>query len=190
MPKVRMHSKKRSHYSACGECSTHAATYSSAHVRPWKRLPRLTLEDKDRIIGATMPAYPEDVFASLKNGHPLFMHEVKEVEIYLAIFEDLSVTHVFDLAAGSGAAVMASAILRIQYEGLAMNADHANWLDRIMDKAMFAICVDSTDEESVKIKADVSQYFNANIEEARALLAGGSEEAHDDENDDAENGQD
>ena len=172
VPKVRMHSKPRSHYSACGEKSTHAATYSNSNVRPWMRLPRLTLEDKEKIVGAQMPTYAEEVFQTLKVGHPLFMGEMKEVEIYLAIFEDLSVTHVFDLAAGSGAAAMAAAILRIHYEGLAMNAEHANWLNRIMDKAMFAIVVDSTDEESLKIKADVSQYFNANIEEARALLAG------------------
>ena len=79
--------------------------------------------------------------------------------------------HVFDLAAGSGAAAMAAAIFRIHYEGMAMNTEHANWLNRILDKAMFAIVVDGTDEDSLKLKDDVNQYFNSNIEEGRRLLA-------------------
>ncbi len=186
VPKVRMHSKPRTHYSACGEKTTHATTYSKANVRPWKNLPRLTLEDKEKMVGTQLPTFAEDMFESLKAGHPLFMTEVKEVEVYLALFEDFNVSHVFDLAAGSGAAAMAAAILGISYEGLAMNAEHANWLDRILDKAMFAIVADAHDEEAMKIKAEVNQYFNTNIDEARALMANAEEVEPDkfDENED------
>ena len=170
--KVRMHMKKRDHYSACGEHTTHAATYSNAKVRPWDKLPRLHLADKEKMTGKDMPVYAADVFVSLKAGHPLFMLEVKEVEVYLALFSDMNVTHVFDLAAGSGAAAMAAAILRIHYEGFVMNAQHGLWLNRIMDKVMCALVVDSIDTESMTIRSEVSQYFNSYIEEARLLMAG------------------
>ena len=172
VPRTRMISKPRTHYSGCGEKSTYAATYSKAHVRPWKSLPRMTLADKEKMVGVDIPVYAGPLFETLRSGHPLFMLEVKEVEMYLAIFEDMNITHIFDLAAGSGAAAMAAAILKIHYEGFAMNQDHATWLDCILDKAMFAVVVDASDEESMQIKADVSQYFNNIIEEARKLLDG------------------
>ena len=134
-----------------------------------------------------MPTYAEEDMPNLANGHPLFWMETKEVEMFLALFQDLGVHHIFDLTAGSGAAAMAAAILRIHYEGLAMNTEHANWLNRILDKSMFAIVADGTDEESLKIKADVNQFFNSNVEEARALLAGAGDygdQSDDDEEED------
>ena len=122
--------------------------------------------------GITLPAYGEADTAALQNGHPLFLNELWELEMYLALFQDMSVTHVFDMATGSGAAAMAAAILRIQYDGLAMSKDHCDWLDQILNKAMFAIVVDSKNPESFKIKKkELCKYFNANITEARALLA-------------------
>ena len=46
-----------------------------------------------------------------------------------------------------------------------MNEDHCNWLDRLMDKAMFAIVADDVeDEESQKIKADVVHFFNHKLQ--------------------------
>ena len=51
---------------------------------------------------------------------------------------------------------------------------------------MFAVFTDSSDEESMKIKADVNQYFKANVDEARVLLAGADEMIEDE--DDSENG--
>ena len=110
--------------------------------------------------------------------------------MHLALFTDLSLTHVFDITPGSGAAAIAAAILRIQYDGLAMNASHCDWLNQILDKAMFAIIADSKDAESLKIKCELCQYFNANIEEARALLTSGAGENPDeDEENDAEDGE-
>ena len=53
-----------------------------------------------------------------------------------------------------------------------MNTNHMNWLERIMDKAVFAIVMDNDDEESQKIKGDVSNYFASLIQEAREFLSG------------------
>ena len=59
---------------------------------------------------------------------------------------------------------------------------------------MFAIVVDRTDEDSLKLKDDVNQYFNSNVEEARRLLASaGDDGGHhygDEEEDEAMPGDD
>jgi len=184
VPRTRMITKRRDHYSACGEKSTFSSSYSEVPSRPWKRLPRLSLEEKEKMTGVKLPTYNQQLFKHLQDGHPLFMQEWKEVELYLAWYIDYGVTHVFDLASGSGAAAMAAAILRIHYDGLAMNKAHKDWLDQILDTAMFSIVVDAKDDaESLRMKSDVSQYFNANIEEARKLLAGSKSASQGDKSD-------
>ena len=100
----------------------------------------------------------------------MWWNETKEVELFLALFRDLNTVQVLDLTPGSGAAAMAALILRICYEGIAMNAGHANWLNRILDKAMFAVIADADDEESKKMQADVMTHCSALIDEARGLM--------------------
>ena len=104
--------------------------------------------------------------------------------MHLQLFQDMNVSHVFDLTPGSGAAAMAAAILRIQYEGLGMSKDHCTWLDQILDKAMFAIIASAKDEESLKIKDEVCQYFNAAVEEARGLLSSEPADGYGDDEED------
>ena len=86
------------------------------------------------------------------------------------MFKDFSAESILDVTPGSGAAAMAAAILGIHYEGLAMNASHANWLDRIVEKAMYAIIIDSKDERFKPIKAELGQYFSEQVAEARLFL--------------------
>jgi hypothetical protein len=171
VPKVRMSSRRREHFSACGETTTFATSYTCVPVRRMGSVPRLTVSDKEGIVGTTLPAHPEEVVSAVGNkGHPLFWGEIKEVDTYIALFQDLNAESVFDVTPGSGAAAMAAATLNIQYEGLAMNSNHANWLTRILDKTMYAIIMDSSDKDSKTIKADLSQYFSQHIQEARVYL--------------------
>jgi len=183
VPRIRMSCNERTHFSACGEKSTHASSYTNVPIREFSRLPRLSVSDKESIIGANLPTYCERVIAATgHNGHPLFWGEVKEVEVFVALFNDLGVTHVWDLCAGSGAAAMAAGLCGIVYEGLAINSDHVSWLNRLIDKAMFAIIADRTDDESKQLRADLTMYFSPSIEEARRLLTW--DEADDDADDD------
>ena len=172
VPKVRMISKERDHFGACGENSTHASSYTNVPIREVARLSRLSLLDKESITGSTLPTYCERVNAATGvRGHPLFWGEIKEVEVFVALFHDLQVSHVYDLCAGSGAAAMAAGICGIVYEGLAINSEHANWLNRLIDKAMFAIIADHyEDDETKQLRTDLAKYFGAAIEEARRLL--------------------
>ena len=97
---------------------------------------------------------------------------------------DYDVTHVWDMCAGSAAAAMAACICGIVYEGLAISGEHANWLNRIIDKAMFAIIADRTDDESKTLRADLATYFSPSIEEARLLLTRDEDDCDDGEDDD------
>jgi len=98
------------------------------------------LEAKDGLTGITSPTYEKAVSdETRKKGHPLFWKETLDVEWLVAAFSDLHATRIFDLCAGSGAAACAAAVLDIPYEGIAMNAKHAAWLNNIMDRAIFAI---------------------------------------------------
>ena len=187
LAKVRMTCNERNHFSACGEKTTYASSYTSVPFRSFKRLPRLSIKDKESIVGMGLPTYPESIVAATgAKGHPLFWNEVKDVDVYVALFKDLNVKFVFDVASGSGAAAMAAGICGASYEGFAMNANHVNWLNRIIAKAMFAIIADSTDEESKQLRTDLASYFGPAIDEARELLASGGDsdsEINDNDND-------
>ena len=102
------------------------------------------------------------------------------MEWYIAFFQDSHATHVFDLTPGSGAAACAAAVLDISYEGVAMNAAHAAWLDSIMDKAIFAVmqirdishahCGKESDAEAKELQANVLEHFKELIEEGRKYV--------------------
>ena len=83
-------------------------------------------------------------------------------------------THIVDLAAGSGALAIAAAS-SMQYEGVAANEVHRDWLDSTLD-----LCVNylaGKDEKFTKklggdeaFCAKVSKYFSGTMMEARRWL--------------------
>ena len=107
------------------------------------------------------------------------------MEWYIAFFQDTHATHVFDVTPGSGAAACAAAVFDISYEGLAMSAKHAAWLDSIMDKAIFAVMqirdisqahsgeMTESDLEAKELQANVLEHFKGLIEEGRKLVERG-----------------
>ena len=185
--KVRMKSKPRDHFAACGEVTTYATSYSSADFRSLKRLPRMSLSDKEDITGVKAPAYPEEVVkATGTKGHPLFWSEAKTIDLYIALFKDLMVDHIFDLTPGSTAAACAAAVLGVTYEGVAMSEPHANWLNNIMDKTIFTILADSTDDQTKDTRTDINCYFTHIVEEGRLYMMGGAAADADEESDEAD----
>ena len=131
--------RKRANFSACGEKNTHTRSYSGVPWRSLSSLPRMALDVKGGVTGIPSPAYEDLVVKETRaRGHPLFRKEALDVEWFLAFFRDSHASHIFDVAPGSGAAACAAAILDIPYDGVAMSAKHAVWLDNIMDRAIFA----------------------------------------------------
>jgi hypothetical protein len=149
------------------------------------------LDAKDGLTGITSPAYEKAVSdETRKKGHPLFWKETLDVEWLVAAFSDLHATRIFDLCAGSGAAACAAAVLDIPYEGIAMNAKHAAWLNNIMDRAIFAILQlrevpkDSKghrDPDAAKFKENVMLYFKDLVEEGRKYVERELDASDDDE---------
>ena len=99
-------------------------------------------------------------------------------------------THVVDFTPGSGAlAVAASGAL--EYEGIAANEPHRDWLDSIVDRCVMYKAGHETgyaeqlggDAEFVE---KASKYFGGTMMEARRLLmpAGGDGDEGDDDEDD------
>ena len=105
----------------------------------------------------------------------------KEVDFWIALFKDLAASHVFDLAAGHGAAACAAALLDITYEGVAMNEKHSTWLDNVLDKVIFTIINDKPSDDFKEHQPDVKKYFAPLVEEGRKFLF--RDNADDDEKD-------
>ena len=185
-PKVRMKTQARGHFSACGESSTNVASYTDVAIRSLKSLPKVVWKDRNDITN-TNPDLSENVVDAMSRvGYPLFWSEFLGVEWYKAFFKDLNVSHVFDITAGSTAAACACAVNGITYEGIAMNEKHANFLNNIMDKAVFAVTEGSDAESDKAIRESLQKYFLPLIEEGRKYIVS---EAMQNEEKEAEDGE-
>ena len=188
--RVRMQTRTRSNFSACGEKNTHTRSYSGVPWRSLSSLPRMAIDVKDGVTGITSPVYEELVAKETRTrGHPLFWKETLDVEWFLAFFRDAHAKHIFDASPGSGAAACAAAILDIPYEGIAMSSKHAAWLDNIMDKAIFAavrlreIPTDAKgkpDPEAKAFQDQVMAFFKDLVEEGRKYVERECREEEDD----------
>ena len=70
-----------------------------------------------------------------EKGHPFSFQEVKPISFWQTMMEHLDVTHIVDFTPGSGAlAVAASGAM--EYEGIAGNGAHRDWLDSIVDRCV------------------------------------------------------
>ena len=108
------------------------------------------------------------------NGEPLFWQDLHDVSFFVAFFKTLCVTHVFDLTAGHGSAAIAAVMLGLKYDGVAMSDQHLNFLDNLLDSAIWPIIADSTEDKV--FASDVSRCFASLVEQGRRLLENDKEE--------------
>ena len=110
-----------------------------------------------------------------RRGHPLFWAEYKSVHFFRVVFNMFDVTHVFDVTPGSGAAGAAALALGAQYDGYCVNTAHKQWLDNLMDSAIFALAVESNEvalavgatEEHV---GHIKMFFSSTVKDAKRYL--------------------
>ena len=112
--------------------------------------------------------YPEDVASMFPNGEPLFWQDLHDVSFFLAFFKTLCVTHVFDLTAGHGSAAIAAVLLGLKSDGVAISDQHLNFLDNLLDSAIWPIIADSTEDKV--FAGEVSRCFASLVEQGRRLL--------------------
>ena len=115
-----------------------------------------------------MATYPEDVASVFPNGEPLFWHDLHDVLFFVAFFKALCVTHMFDLTPGHGSAAIAAVMLGLKYDGVAISDQHLNFLDNLLDSAIWPIIADST--EDTVFANEVSRYFASLVDQGRRLL--------------------
>ena len=129
---------RRSEFNSCGEVSTASKTYTGVPMRLYCELPRMEAATKASCVGmAASGAVPnkqvqKDIVA---HGHPYSHAEVKPLALWQRICEHNGVTHIVDFAAGSGALAIACAGT-IEYQGIAANDAHRDWLDSTLDRCI------------------------------------------------------
>ena len=99
-----------------------------------------------------------------ERGPPLAMAEVKPLALLQRLLEHFGVTTIVDFAAGSAAMAIAAAGAQ-DYQGIAANGAHRDWLDATLDKcvmymagkdAQFTQSLGVVDED---VTAKIAQYF-------------------------------
>jgi len=177
--KSQFKTKPRTQFCGLGETSTDATTYTNVARRPLQCVPRMDSQTKQEVTGVRLPVYGEDVTNAIgEKGHALFWLELKEIDIYHAIFKDLNVSHVLDLTPGSGAAATAAMMEGIHYEGVAMNQKHCNWLKNYSEKAGFAVIgsglgifgSDKKDAAKQELVEGAQKYFGNIVQEGMMYI--------------------
>ena len=182
----------RSEFNSCGETSNAATTYTGISMRSLSELPRMSYQTKQSILGAASCAsvptqrMQRDID---EKGHPFSFHEVKPISFWQTIMEHHKVTHIVDFTPGSGAlAVAASGAM--EYEGIAGNDAHRDWLDSIVDRCvMYKAGHDEGYAEQLGgdegFVEKASKYFGGTMMEARRLLEPVAEDGDDEKEDEA-----
>ena len=168
---------QRAEFNLCGEISTASTTYTGVPVRRYCELPRMTTETKASILGSaasgamTGKRVQKNIEAK---GHPFSHCEVKPLNLWQRICEHHHVTHIVDFTPGSAAlAIAASGAM--EYDGIAANQVHQEWLDMTVDRCIMYMV--GKDKQLVKkfggddlLMDKVSKYFAGTMMEARRLL--------------------
>ena len=168
---------QRSEFNSCGEVTTASKMYTGVPMRCYRELPRMDADTKAACVGVAAsgavpsPRVQKDIEA---HGHPYSHTEVKPLPIWQRICEHHGVTHIIDFAAGSGALATAAAGA-YEYEGVAANEAHRNWLDSTLDRCV--MCLAGKEKEFAKklggddaFMAKVEKFFGGVVMDARRLL--------------------
>jgi hypothetical protein len=165
-------SQPRTDYNACGEQSTFDLTYSGVHMRSLRELPKLTTEDKQKMMGTQVNipmAYTEDMDPAAE-GVPLAWGETKPVILMADFFKDMEFDHIFDTTVGSTAAAIAAFYANVQYDGICYNPFHKIWCEQLMNKAMFAVVADGGARADPDYITKVLHFFGPAVDQGMRIL--------------------
>jgi hypothetical protein len=173
-PLVRMKSKPRPGFAACGEGTTHSLSYPALEIRPLIEIPMLTREAKKAVVGYLPGGYSDKLAPFYEQGEPLLHNDMKPIQYYSAMLRDLDAGHVFDVDLGSGALCIACMMANIGYTGVAHNEGHLNFVDQILDRCMLALL--SNEKHGLEGSPEglaptmLQQYFGSTIAEGTRFI--------------------
>ena len=186
---------QRAEFNTCGETSTASTTYTGVPMRTYGELPRMDYDTKVSILGSgasgavARPRVQKDIE---DKGHPFSHCETKPLNLWQRICEHHDVTHIVDFCPGSGALAIAASGT-IEYEGIACNDVHRQWLDATLDRCVMYLAGQNKDLArrlggDDDFIAKVEKYLGGTMMEARRMLEPGAvdentdfEESEDDE---------
>ena len=146
-------------------------------MRLFRELPRMDKEAKASILGAAAcgPIRPQRVQKNIdEKGHPFSHWEAKPPNLWQRICEHHQVTHVIDFTPGSAALAIAASGA-FNYEGIAMNESHRDWLDTTLDRCVMHIAGKEKDSRNVwavmrtSVNKKASLYVSGQMMEARRI---------------------
>lgn len=190
----------RAEFNTCGEDWTSATTYTGVPMRRYSELPRMACDTKACIVGVAASGAVQGKRAQRdidEKGHPFSHCEVKPLDLWQRICEHHQVTHIVDFSPGSAALAIAAAGA-MEYEGVAANEVHRDWLDATMDRCVMYLA--GKDKALAKqlggddeFMEKVGEYFAGTMMEARRLLepeqASKDGDEYGDGDDDSEDGE-
>ena len=149
-------------------------------MRQLSELPRMDFDTKSAILGNTASGVnPRKRMQKdfERKGQAFSVFETKPIGLWQRLIEHFGITHLIDLTPGSGALAIAASGA-IQYEGIAANETHCNWLDSVCDRCVlymagqdesgtFLPCLCPDDPAFVE---KVKKYFSGTMFEARKML--------------------
>ena len=173
VPKKKTTCKARQAFNACGEKSSFDLTYSGVQLRSLGELPKLTPEDKKKILGTELDvplSYPGEDQPLAVDGVPFAWTETKPVGWLAAFFKELGIDHIFDTTTGSAAAGIAAHYAGIQYDGVCCNPLHKTWNEQVMNQAMFAIIADGGAGSTPEFVKKILHFFGPSVDEGMRML--------------------
>ena len=179
---------QRAEFNTCGENSTASTTYTGIPMRRYCELPRMDHETKANILGpaaagaVTGRGLQRDIN---EKGHPFSHFEVKPLNLWQRICEHHKITHIVDFSVGS-AALAITACGAMEYEGIAANDAHREWLDSTLDRCViYQAGKDKQYTQKLGGDADfiesVHKYFAGTMMEARKILEPVADDKDDDD---------
>ena len=151
---------------AAGEESTHDSTYTGVPPMAWQQMPRLTAKDKARIWGGSEEAdTPRPELFDTSMGQPLVWQERKSPTFWQNLLTDLCAKTVVDYSPGSGSVARACMQMGIMYHGFAKNAEHASWLQNVLDRAALQVICTVGSPMHTDLAEAVQEHFTDVIEE-------------------------
>jgi hypothetical protein len=148
-PLVRVPAKERTAFSASGESSTHALTYTGVPIRPFGEVPKISRPRKEAMLRCSLPERSDKIKAWTSKGEPVIFNDLKSAQLYAAIFRDLGVDCVVDMAVGSATAAIAAAMVGCAYDGICYNTAHANFATEVFERALVAMLTDAQGKPGV-----------------------------------------
>ena len=180
----RFKTRLRDNYSSGQDGSTHSTHYTHVPGRGLHRIHKLSKDDKQELTGVSVPTYPDTIAAAFPNGEPLFWQEAKDVQFYVELYKDLFVSTVFDLSPDHGSAAIVAMMLRLKYGAVCLSEAHTNFLDNLLDQAIWPVLVDSHDDKD--FVKELTTYFGPLVEQGRRLVRDGEDQVEEDVEEDDE----